>query len=37
MIAALLRGTQAMLDNVNPLRTLRRTFADPFYATARLN
>ncbi len=31
MVAALLRGTQAMLDNVNPLRTLRRAFADVFY------
>lgn len=31
MISALLRGTQAMLDNRDPQRTLHQTFADVFY------
>lgn len=31
MISALLRGTQAMLDNRDPQRTLHQAFADVFY------
>lgn len=31
LVAALLRGTQAMLDNRDPRRTLRQAFAEVFY------